>query len=427
MKINPVKKLKGSLEVPGDKSISHRGIILGSIAKGDTKIKGFLMSKDCISTINCFLQMGISISIDKNVVNISGKGIHGLKKPEDILDVGNSGTTIRLLSGLLSGQTFSSTITGDSSIVKRPMDRILDPLIKMNAKIKSLNNNNLAPLIINPSNLKNINYNSPIASAQIKSSIILASIYANSDNITTIKEPSISRNHSELMLNYFGANIQSEGKTVICNPIKELYARELIVPSDISSAAYFMVSGLITKDSEITLKNVCINSTRDGIIHVLKAMNAQIEVDNIRFISGEKVADITVKTSKLNGTIVEGEIIPTLIDEIPIIAVAAVFAEGKTLIKDAAELKVKESNRIDAMVNELKKMGASIEATEDGMIINGTGSLNGAIVDSYNDHRIAMSLSIAALKATSDTTILKSECIDISYPNFFNDLKDLID
>lgn len=424
MKINPANKLKGTLKVPGDKSISHRAVILGSISKGETIIKDFLMSNDCISTIHCFLQMGISIEINGNTVKITGKGIHGLNKPNCILDVGNSGTTIRLLSGLLSGQNFSSTITGDSSIVKRPMGRILEPLTKMNANIKSLNNNNLAPLCIEPSNLQSIDYISPVASAQVKSSIILASIYA--DGISTITEPFKSRNHSELMLNYFGANIQVNNTTVIFNPIKELYAKEFIIPSDISSAAFFIVAGLITQDSEIILKNICINPTRDGIIHVLKAMNGQIELYNNRTVSGEQVADIIVKSSNLVGTTVEGTIIPTLIDEIPIIAVAAAFAEGKTIIKDAAELKVKESNRIDSIVNELKKMGASIEATDDGMIINGSSSLHGAIVESYNDHRIAMSLSIAALKADSDTTILNSKCINISYPNFFNDLKGLI-
>lgn len=423
MKINPINRLRGELKVPGDKSISHRAVMLGSIAKGHTLVKDFLLGADCLSTIKCFQQMGVNISINSTTVSIKGNGLYGLKKPDKILDVGNSGTTMRLLSGILCGQSFESSLTGDASIIKRPMGRVIDPLTQMNAKIKSVQGNNLAPLYIEPSNLINIHYVSPVASAQVKSSIMLASLYSN--GITTIEEPYTSRNHSELMINHFGGNVQVEGKKVIVNPTDELIAQEVIVPSDISSAAFFIVAGLIAKNSEIRLKDIGINPTRDGIIHVLKDMNGQIELDNIRLINGEKVADIIVKSSTLKGTIVEGSIIPTLIDEIPIIAVAAAFADGETIVKDAAELKVKESNRIDTMVNELSKMGVSIVGTEDGMIITGGNPVVGATVDSHHDHRVAMSLTIIALNATSVTTLLNSKCIDISYPTFFDDIKEL--
>jgi 3-phosphoshikimate 1-carboxyvinyltransferase len=423
MKINPINRLRGELKVPGDKSISHRAVMLGSISKGHTLIKDFLMGADCLSTIKCFQQMGVNITVNGKSVSIKGKGLHGLQQPDKSLDVGNSGTTIRLMSGILSGQAFESTITGDASIIKRPMGRIIEPLTKMNAKIKSVHDNNLAPLYIEPSNLENIHYISPVASAQVKSSIMLASLYTN--GMTTIEEPYISRNHSELMINHFGGKVIVDGKKIMVHPIEELIAQEVIVPADISSAAYFIVAGLLAKNSEILLKDVGINPTRDGIIHVLKNMNGQIELDNIRYINGEKVADIIVKSSSLTGIVVEGSIIPTLIDEIPVIAVAAAFAEGETVVKDAAELKVKESNRIDTMVNELSKMGVSIIGTEDGMIIKGGNPVNGAIVDSHHDHRVAMSLTIAALNATSMTTLNGSKCISISYPTFFEDIKAL--
>ncbi|PKM52266.1 MAG: 3-phosphoshikimate 1-carboxyvinyltransferase [Firmicutes bacterium HGW-Firmicutes-7] len=423
MKINPVYRLKGDIKVPGDKSISHRAIMLGSVAKGHTLIKDFLMGEDCLSTIRCFKQMGVSITINKNTVSVKGNGLHGLKQPDQLLDVGNSGTTMRLMSGLLCGQEFDCSLTGDSSIIKRPMKRIIEPLTRMNGRIKSINGDNRAPLYIQSSTLINIDYTSPVASAQVKSSIMLASLYTS--GITTITEPYTSRNHSELMLNHFGGNVQVDGTKVICTPVDELFAQEVIVPSDISSAAYFMVAGLISKNSEIIIRDVGINPTRAGIIHVLQSMKGQIELDNIRMINSEKVADIIVKSSNLEGTVVEGSIIPTLIDEIPIIAVAAAFAEGKTIIKDAAELKVKESNRIDTTVNELKKMGVDISPTDDGMIIQGGTPLHGAVLDSYHDHRVAMSLTIAALNASSNTNLLNSKCIDISYPTFFEDLKRL--
>lgn len=421
MKVNPIKSLKGTLQVPGDKSISHRAVMLGSISKGITNIKGFLNGADCLSTIKCFKDLGVSIDFNNEVITVNGNGIHGLKTPDKTLDVGNSGTTIRLLSGILSGQSFNTNITGDASIEKRPMNRIINPLSKMGATISS--NNGMAPLNITGSKLHGINYKSPIASAQVKSSIMLANLYTN--EITTIDEPYTSRNHSEIMLNHFGGNIQVDGTVITCNPVNELYANNVTVPSDISSAAFFIVATLITPNSELLLTNVGINPTRDGIIEVLQNMNGNIELNNIRYLNGEKVADILVKSSNLKGTIIEKSVIPRLIDEIPIIAVAAAYAEGKTIVKDASELKVKETNRIDACVNEFKKLNIDIIGTDDGMIINGNNKIRGSIVESYHDHRMAMSLAIAALNADNTTTILDSSCINISYPNFFEDLKSI--
>ncbi|MDF1616258.1 3-phosphoshikimate 1-carboxyvinyltransferase [Petrocella sp. FN5] len=423
MHIQPVKQLKGTLKVPGDKSISHRSIMFGALAKGTTTVEGFLTGEDCMSTIACFRQMGILIEQAQDKVTIQGKGLYGLTKPDSVLDVGNSGTTMRLMSGILSGQAFEVEITGDASIRKRPMDRIIRPLTSMNANIRSLSGNGLAPLLIKPSILKPINYVSPVASAQVKSSILLANLYTGSTS--TVNEPTLSRNHSEIMLNHFGAKIEIKGSLVTSYPIKELFANHVVVPSDISSAAFFMVAGLICPNSDLLLKDVGVNPTRDGIIHVLKNMNGSIEIINERTVNGEPIADLHIKSSKLIGTVVEGDIIPTLIDEIPVIAVAAAYAEGRTTIKDASELKVKETNRIDTMVCELKKMNIHIEATKDGMVIVGGNRIQGAQVKSYDDHRVAMSLAIAALGATGNTTIENSSCIAISYPNFESDLSAL--
>lgn len=424
MKINRANHLKGIIHVPGDKSISHRSIMFGSLAKGKTRVTGFLNGADCLSTASIFTQMGISISFDTPFsFTLLGKGLYGLIDPKTILDVGNSGTTMRLISGILSGQNFKTTLTGDSSIVTRPMQRIIEPLLLMNASIRSKNNNGLAPLIIEPSNLNGITYESKIASAQVKSCIMLASLYAGNESI--ISEPATSRNHSELMLKSLGADITTKDKTIIIQPHPILEGSSIEVPGDISSAAYFIVAGLIVPNSEIMIKNVGINPTRDGIIKVLKNMNGQIELTNLRTINEELRADIIVKSSHLTGTVVEGAIIPTLIDEIPILCVAAAFAEGKTIIKDAKELKVKESNRIDTMVCELTKMGANITPRDDGMEIIGSSLLKGNIVESYDDHRIAMSLAIAALNAEGTTTINNSQCIRISYPNFFNAIKSI--
>ena len=423
MKIEAVKSLQGTIKVPGDKSISHRSVMFGALAKGTTHVTGFLTGADCLSTIECFRKMGIDIEVDDTNVTIVGKGLHGLLKPNEILDVGNSGTTIRLMSGILAGQGFDVEVTGDESIQKRPMGRIIKPLTMMGARIMSLKGDGLAPIRIEPSSLKGIHYESPVASAQVKSSILLANLYTG--KTTTIHEPNLSRNHSEIMLNHLGARISIDGSTITSEPIDELYAKDIIVPGDISSAAYFLVAGLIIPKSEILLKDVGINPTRDGIIKVLKAMNGDITLMNEHIVNGELMADILVRSSDLIGTTIEGTIISTLIDEIPIIAVAACVAKGQTIIKDAAELKVKETNRIDTMVCELGKMGAPIHPTDDGMIIDGDLDFKGAVVESHHDHRVAMSLAIAGLLAEGTTTIENSQCVAISYPNFENDLRSL--
>lgn len=397
--------------------------MLGSIAKGTTEVNNFLQSDDCLSTIGCFKQMGIHIFSRNDTIYIEGNGLHGLKKPHDVLNVGNSGTTARLISGILSAANFDVTLTGDASIQNRPMERIITPLSMMGAKIKSEYNNGCAPLHITGSKLKGIQYQSPVASAQIKSSILLAGLYAEGE--TSVTESSVSRNHTELMFQHFGIDIHSNDTTVTVKPANELIARKVIVPGDISSAAYFIVAGLIVPNSEIVIKNVGINPTRDGIIKICHQMGADITLENIVDTNRETSADIIVKSSNLTGTVIGGSIIPTLIDELPIIAVLAAFAKGETIIKDASELKVKESNRIDVMVNNLSNMGADITATEDGMIIHGGKLLHGATIDSKLDHRIAMSFAIAALMATGDTNILGADCINISYPNFYTDLKSL--
>ena len=424
MKFSRVSSLRGEISVPGDKSISHRAIMLGSLATGTTEISNFLQGADCLSTIRCFRQMGVSIDNQGDKVFITGNGLHGLKCPNDILDTGNSGTTTRLMSGILAGQNFTVTVNGDASIQKRPMKRIITPLSKMGANITSLRENDCAPLKIEGSSLKGIDYISPVASAQVKSAILFAGLYA--ERKTSVTEPALSRNHSELMLRYFGVPVTTEGTTATLVPTKNLEGQQVFVPGDISSAAYFMTAGLIVPNSCITIKNVGINPTRDGMIQVCKQMGGKVILENERMISGEPVADITVYTSSLKGITIGGDLIPTLIDEIPIIAILACFADGDTIIKDATELKVKESNRIDVMVENLSAMGADIEATEDGMIIHGGKPLHGATIKSYDDHRIAMSFAIASLVADGETTIDHPDCVTISYPNFYSDLEGLM-
>lgn len=417
------KHLKGEITVPGDKSISHRSIMLGSIASGITEVHGFLNGADCISSMNCFRQMGVDIDYDGSIVTIHGNGLHGLKAPADTLDVGNSGTTTRLMSGILAAQNFSSRVIGDDSICRRPMKRIITPLAMMGADITSERGNDCAPLIINGRKLKGIHYDSPVASAQVKSCVLLAGLYA--DGETSVTEPYVSRNHTELMLNAFGGSCTTLGTTATVTSDPVLTGQKIIVPGDISSAAYFLVAGLIAENSEITIKNVGINPTRDGIIDVIKMMGGDITFANVNADSGEPTADITVKTSSLKGCVIAGDIIPKLIDEIPVIAILACFAEGETVIKDAAELKVKESNRIDVMVNNLSAMGADITGTDDGMIIRGGKPLHSAVIHSKKDHRIAMSFAIAAMCAEGETEILDADCVNISYPDFYRDLENL--
>lgn len=429
MELCGITGLKGTVSVPGDKSISHRGIMFGSIADGTTEIHNFLPGADCLATIRCFRALGIEIEQEGSTVTVHGKGLHGLSAPSHILDVGNSGTTTRLLSGILVGQPFESKLSGDESLNSRPMKRIIDPLTQMGADISSILHNGCAPLYIAPSRLHGIHYDSPVASAQVKSCILLAGLYANGE--TSVTEPGLSRNHTELMLKEFGADIRSvhdldcSRTTAIIQPGRELHGQKLTVPGDISSAAYFIAAGLIVPDSEIRITNVGINPTRAGILKICEDMGARIELSNERTEGGEKIADITVRTSRLHGTVIEGDIIPALIDEIPVIAVMAAVAEGTTVIRDAAELKVKETDRIETVTDNLKAMGCDVTPTEDGMIING-GKLKGASIHTLLDHRIAMAFSIAALAAEGRTRILDSKCVDVSYPTFYDTFEELL-
>lgn len=420
MKLKKVEGLKGTISIPGDKSISHRAVMFGSLAKGTTHITNFLSGADCLATIDCFRAMGVRIEQDGTEVTVHGNGLHGLKKPEKQLDVGNSGTTTRLISGILCGQDFEVTLSGDASLNKRPMGRIMKPLSVMGAEIESVSGNGCAPLRINGKPLKAVHYESPVASAQVKSAVLLAGLYA--DGKTSVTEPALSRNHTELMLESFGVQVMSEGTTASVMPPKEMTATDIAVPGDISSAAFFIAAGLVTPNSCITLKQVGINPTRNGILKVCEAMGADLTMSNVKDDNGEPTADITVKTSRLKGTEIGGELIPTLIDEIPVIALMAAFAEGETVIKDAAELKVKESNRIDLTVDNLVKMGVNAEATDDGMIIRGGNPLRGASIHCKYDHRIAMTFSVAGINAQGTTVIEDAECVDVSYPNFYEQL-----
>lgn len=432
----PSTGLKGSVIIPGDKSISHRSVMFGALAKGTTEITNFLQGADCLSTISCFRKMGIKIENTPERILVHGKGLHGLSTPDSTLDTGNSGTTTRLISGILAGQDFISILSGDDSLNSRPMARIMDPLNSMGAKITSINGNNCAPLRIEPGTLHSIHYRSKVASAQVKSAILLAGLYA--DGTTAVTEPVLSRNHTELMLTGFGANIASETHadgtaTASITPCEELYAQKIQVPGDISSAAYFIAAGLLVPDSELLVKNVGTNLTRAGFLEVCKGMGADITLLNQTYEGGEGRADVLVRTSHLKGTTIEGNLIPTLIDEIPILAVMASQAEGPTIIKDAAELKVKETNRIDTVTEGLRAMGATITPTEDGMIIQGSSPqsgvqpLKGAKINSYLDHRIAMSFAVAGLTADGTTQILDSQCVDVSYPDFFQSLENCME
>ena len=422
--IKPVPKINLKLNIPGDKSISHRSIILNSISNGKARVEGLVSGEDCISTINIAQQLGCKIetkiSHDGSSLEsiVHGVGLGGFKQPKKILDAGNSGTTTRLFAGLLVGRKFKSEITGDQSLLQRPMGRIINPLTQMGGKIYSKENNNKLPIIFDGGFLKGITYTMPIASAQLKSALLLAGIRAEGKSV--IYQPEISRNHTEFMLTSMGASIEVSEKELNIIPTDKIYPVDIKVPGDISSAAFWIVAGLCHPNANILLKDIGINRTRSGILKVLRSMGGKIEISNLKKISGEDVADIYVKSSDLHSTIIEGEIIPLLIDEIPIIAVAAAMAEGTTVIKDAGELKFKESNRIEATTNWLKHAGVNCEATDDGMIIEGTGRILGGEFHSLGDHRIAMSIGIAGLFSESPITVIDSKSVEISYPNFWN-------
>ena len=421
---NKVNSLNGVIKIPGDKSISHRAVMFGSIANGKTVIRNFLTGEDCLSTIDCFRKMGVSITQTGEYVEVNGRGFEGLVEPTEILDVGNSGTTTRLILGILAGTPFHSCLIGDESIAKRPMNRVTVPLREMGALIDGRQGGEYTPLSIRGGNLTSLSYQSPVASAQVKSAILLAGI--NGTGTTTVAEPSKSRDHTERMLQAFGCEIDEDELTVSIKGGQALTATEIVVPGDISSAAFFLVAGAITPNSTITLKDVGMNPTRTGIIDVLQQMGANLVIENKRTVNYEPVADLTISTSDLKGIEIGGDIIPRLIDEIPTIALLATQAEGKTVIKDASELKVKETNRIETVVNELTKLGAVIESTEDGMIITGTNTnLKGNTVNSYGDHRIGMMLSVASCISEGEIVLENPDSIAVSYPNFFEHLGEL--
>jgi 3-phosphoshikimate 1-carboxyvinyltransferase len=419
--------LQGRIRVPGDKSISHRALMLGAIAEGETEIQGLLLGEDPRSTAHCFRALGAEISeLNTELVRVKGIGLGNFQEPVDVLNAGNSGTTIRLMLGLLAshpGRFF--TVTGDESLRSRPMSRVVKPLQQMAAEIWGRKGNSLAPLAIQGQALKPIHYHSPIASAQVKSCILLAGL--NTDGKTTVSEPALSRDHSERMLRAFGAelSIDPETNSVTVTGNAKLYGQKVVVPGDISSAAFWLVAGSIIPGSDLVVENVGVNPTRTGILEALAMMGADIQLENQREVAGEPVADLRVRSRQLKSCTIAGDIIPRLIDEIPILAVAATFAEGTTIIRDAAELRVKESDRITVMAQQLNKMGGKITELPDGMEITGGTALMGAEVDSHTDHRIGMSLAIAALNASGTTTIHRAEAAAISYPNFTSTLAEV--
>jgi len=424
--IEPKTNLTGTVKVPGDKSISHRSVMLGSLAAGTTEIEGFLTGDDCLSTVQAFQDMGIEIEgVGTENMVVHGQGLNGLEEPDNVLDLGNSGTTTRLMLGILAGQDFYSVATGDDSLRQRPMARVTDPVGEMGGEFLGRDNANLLPITtVGDQDLEATTYHSPVASAQVKSSVLLAGLYAEGE--TTVVEPAKSRDHTERLLDYFGADVSVDGLTVSVKGEPELTGKKVIVPSDISSAAFLMVAAAITPDSEILLENVGLNPTRAGVIEALEAMNADLELLNEREVNGEPIADVKVKTSQLQSVVIEGDIIPLLIDEIPILAVAASQADGKTIIKDAEELRVKETDRIDAMVTELTRLGLDVTEREDGLEIAGPQEIKGGVkCSSYDDHRVAMSLAVAGLIADEPVEIEEAGCINISFPGFKELLMDL--
>ena len=431
LSIDPSKitnAVTGTISIPGDKSISHRALMLGAIAQGETIIEGLLLGEDPRSTAVCFRAMGAEISeLNSQQVIVKGVGLGNLQEPDDLLDAGNSGTTMRLMLGLLASHPDRLfVVTGDSSLRSRPMSRVVKPLSQMGANIWGRNNNSLAPLAVRGQQLKPTHYHSPIASAQVKSCVLLAGLMV--DGQTTVTEPALSRDHSERMLQAFGATLDIDRHTnsVTLTGKPTLKGQKVIVPGDISSAAFWLVAGAIVPGSNLLITNVGVNPTRTGVLEALAIMEADIERENERVVAGEPVADLRVKYSQLKACEISGDIIPRLIDEIPILAVAAAFAKGTTVIKDAAELRVKESDRLAVMATELGKMGANIRELPDGLEVTGGNELKGTDVDSFTDHRIAMSLAIAALNAVGQTTVHRAEAASISYPNFVSTLSEVI-
>ena len=419
-----IKHLNGSIRVPGDKSISHRSIIFGSLAEGETKVYDILRGEDVLSTMQVFRDLGVEIEDKDGVVSIQGVGMDGLKEPQNALDMGNSGTSIRLISGVLAGSDFEVEMFGDDSLSKRPMDRVTLPLKKMGVTISGQTERDLPPLHLKGTkNLTPIHYELPIASAQVKSALIFAALQAQGQSVIIEKE--CTRNHTEDMLRQFGGELSVDGKKITVQGPQKLSGQTVVVPGDISSAAFWLVAGLIVPNSRVELKNVGINETRTGILDVIRAMGGKLEITDVDPIA--KSATLTVETSGLKGTEIGGALIPRLIDELPIIALLATQAQGQTVIKDAEELKVKETDRIQVVADALNSMGADITPTADGMIIKGKSTLHGARVNTFGDHRIGMMTAIAALLvADGEVELDRAEAINTSYPSFFDDLETLI-
>ncbi|MDD5546731.1 MAG: 3-phosphoshikimate 1-carboxyvinyltransferase [Candidatus Omnitrophica bacterium] len=424
--IRPAKRLRGSLTLPGDKSISHRAVMLASLANGTSVIKNILHSDDTLTTIEAFRALGIDINIkeDHDEITIIGRGLNGLKEPAGPLFMRNSGTSMRLLLGILAGQPFAATLTADKGLAARPMRRVTEPLSVMGAKFEGRNKADYAPITVRGGKLNPIDYVSPVASAQVKSAILLAGLYAGGK--TSVTEPSRSRDHTERMLKAFGARVSVEGLKVSVEGKADLRAREIDVPGDISGAAFFLVAATIVKDSAVTLKSVGVNPTRTGIIDILNKMGGKIAIENARETASEPVGDIFIESADLRGATIEGDLVPRSIDELPVVMVAAAYAKGTTIIKGAQELKVKETDRISSMAANLKNMGAKFSLKGDDIVIEGTGALKGITAMSFGDHRTAMSMAVAGLAAKGDTTIDDTACIAKSYPNFLKDLDSLL-
>ncbi|MGI5921410.1 MAG: 3-phosphoshikimate 1-carboxyvinyltransferase [Syntrophomonadaceae bacterium] len=413
------RPLRGEITVEADKSISHRSVIFAALAQGQSRVENFLLAEDTLCTCDCLRQLGIGIRQRGSVLTVEGQGLNGLTAPRVILYCGNSGTTMRLMCGVLAAQSFHSMLGGDDSLHKRPMKRVIDPLTLMGADIIARNRGTYAPLAINGRQLKGIQYKLPVASAQIKSAILLAGLYARGE--TVVIEPQKSRDHTERMLASMGADLKIADLQICIKPGRELMPQNFVVPGDISSAAFFMVAASIIPGSELIIKNVGVNPTRSGIIDVLLAMGGSVKLENQHIVGGEPIADIVVASAALQGTIIEGEIIPRLIDELPVLAVAMAVAQGQSIVKDAGELRVKETDRISAICMELSKMGVDIVETDNGFIVNGRPEgLAGASVNSHGDHRIAMSLAVAGLAARGETVIDGAEAVSISFPGFWD-------
>lgn len=414
--VRKADQIAGTIVVPGDKSISHRAVMLGSLARGTTTVSGFLRGEDTIATLNAFRLMGVDAREEAGTLLIRGRGLFGLQEPDNVLDCGNSGTSMRLMTGILAGQRFFSVLSGDRYLRNRPMGRVIDPLTTMGASILGRAGGTKAPLAIQGGGLHGVLYRSPVASAQVKSSLLLAGLYA--DGTTEVREPSLSRDHTERMFRYFGADIESFADGARVRGGRELEGRDVTVPADISSAAFFIVAALLVPGSELLITGVGVNPTRTGILDILLQMGASFELLNEREVSGEPVADILVRSSKLRAIEIGGDLVPRAIDEFPVLCVAAACAEGTTVVRDARELRVKETDRIAAMATNLAQAGVGVLETEDGMEITGTDSLRGCVVDSFGDHRIAMSMLIAGLVASGETTVTDTDCIATSFPTF---------